>query len=130
MNWALPSMYLGLPLGASHKAVAVWYSVEERMHKRLALWKRSYISNGGRITLIKSSLASLPLNQMPLVRMPVFEAQRLEKLQRDFLWGGGGVNKKPHLVKWEVVCTSKDQGGLGLKKTAPLEQSSSWQNGL
>ena len=91
---SLSSTYLGLPLGAGHKAMTVWDSVEEQMRKRLALWKRSYISKGGRITLIKSSLASLPLYQMSLVRMPVSVVKRLEKLQRSFLWEGGCVNKE------------------------------------
>ena len=85
----LPSTYLGLPLGASHKFVAVWDNVEERMRKRLALWKRNYISKGGRVTLIKSTLASLPLYQMSLIRMSTSVIKRLEKLQRNFLWGGG-----------------------------------------
>ncbi|RVW85171.1 Transposon TX1 uncharacterized 149 kDa protein [Vitis vinifera] len=44
---SLPSTYLGLPLGALHKLVAVWDGVEERMRKRLALWKRQFISKGG-----------------------------------------------------------------------------------
>ncbi|RVW43466.1 hypothetical protein CK203_095349 [Vitis vinifera] len=40
---SLPSTYLGLPLGASHKSVKVWDGVEERMRKKLALWKRQFI---------------------------------------------------------------------------------------
>ena len=36
----LPSCYLGLPLGAPFKSVAVWDDVEERFRKRLAMWKR------------------------------------------------------------------------------------------
>ncbi|RVW30599.1 LINE-1 reverse transcriptase-like [Vitis vinifera] len=28
--------------------------------------------------------------------------RRLEKIQRDFLWGGGNLERKPHLVRWEV----------------------------
>ena len=43
---SLPSTYLGLPLGAPHKSVAVWDGVEERMRKRLALWKMQFISKG------------------------------------------------------------------------------------
>ncbi|RVW88789.1 Transposon TX1 uncharacterized 149 kDa protein [Vitis vinifera] len=43
---SLPSTYLGLPLGAPHKSVVVWDGVEERMRKRLALWKRQFISKG------------------------------------------------------------------------------------
>ena len=33
---SLPTSYLGLPLGAKHKALGVWDSVEERFRKRLA----------------------------------------------------------------------------------------------
>ena len=57
----LPSTYLGLPLGAPHKSMVVWDGVEERMRKRLALWKRQFISKGGRITLIQSTLVSMPI---------------------------------------------------------------------
>ena len=32
---SLPTFYLGLPLGAKHKALGVWDSVEERFRKRL-----------------------------------------------------------------------------------------------
>ncbi|RVW45833.1 hypothetical protein CK203_086256 [Vitis vinifera] len=87
---SLPSTYLGLPLGASHKSVMVWDGMEERMRKRLALWKRQFISKGGRITLIRSTLASMPTYLMSLMRMPRVVKLRLEKIQRDFLWGGGG----------------------------------------
>ncbi|RVW38574.1 hypothetical protein CK203_075554 [Vitis vinifera] len=90
----IPSVYLGLPLGAHHKAISMWDGVEERMRRRLALWKRQYISKGGRITLIKSTLASIPIYQLSLFRMPKSVAKRLEKLQRDFLWGGGGMERK------------------------------------
>ena len=37
---SLPSTYLGLPLGALFKSVTVWDGVEERFHRRLAMWKR------------------------------------------------------------------------------------------
>ena len=57
----LPSTYLGLPLGANCKSVTVWDGVEEKFGKRLAMWKRQYISKGGSVTLIKSTLSSLPI---------------------------------------------------------------------
>ena len=82
---ALPSFYLGLPLGAPHNSVAVWDGVEEWFRKRLALWKRQYISKGGRITLIRSTLSSLPIYFMSLFRMPRRVRLRLEQIQRDFL---------------------------------------------
>ena len=41
---SLPTEYLGLPLGAKHKAAGVWDGVEERFCRRLALWKSQHIS--------------------------------------------------------------------------------------
>ena len=92
------------------------------MRRRLALWKRQYLSKGGRITLIKSMLASIPLYQMSLFRMPKSVARRLEKLQRDFLWGGVNGGNKAHLVKWKV-CADKEKGGLGLRKLVCLNKA-------
>ena len=43
---------------------------------------------------------SMPIYQMSLFRMPKVVARRLEKLQRDFLWGGGNLKRKAHLVNW------------------------------
>ncbi|RVW88360.1 LINE-1 reverse transcriptase-like [Vitis vinifera] len=42
-----PVKYLGLPLGARHKALPMWDGVEERMRRRLARWKRQYLLKGG-----------------------------------------------------------------------------------
>ena len=95
---SLPSQCMGLPLGAPNKAHSVWDGVEERVRRRLALGKQQYISKGGRITLIKNTLASMPIYQMSLFRMPKIVARRLEKVQRDFLWGGGNLERKTHLV--------------------------------
>ncbi|RVW96170.1 LINE-1 reverse transcriptase-like [Vitis vinifera] len=66
----LPTSYLGIPLGANHKSVAVWDGVEERFRKRLAKWKRQFISKGGRMTLIRSTLSSMPIYLISLLRIP------------------------------------------------------------
>ncbi|RVW48768.1 hypothetical protein CK203_076116 [Vitis vinifera] len=77
----LPSSYLGLPLGAPFKSPRVWDVVEERFRKRLSLWKRQYLSKGGRLTLIKSTLSSLPIYLMSLLVIPRKVCARLEKIQ-------------------------------------------------
>ena len=56
----LPMTYLGLPLRAKFKAKAIWNGVLDKMEKRLAGWKRLYLSKGGRLTLIKSTLSNIP----------------------------------------------------------------------
>ena len=120
---SLPSKYLGLPLGAPHRAVGVWDSIEERFRNRLSLWKRQYISKGGRLTLIRSTLSSLPIYFLSLFRMPKIVWARLEKIQRDFLWGGGNLESKPHLVNWNSVCQEKSRGGLGVRGLSLMNQA-------
>jgi hypothetical protein len=81
----------------------------------MASWKRMYLSKGGRVTLIKSTLANLPTYYMSLFPLPVSVANRMEKLQRDFLWGGLGDEFKYHLVSWSKVCSPVSMGGLGIR---------------
>lgn len=50
---SLPTVYLGLSLGAKRKALEIWNSVTETCEKRLSNWKGQYLSLGGRIILVK-----------------------------------------------------------------------------
>ena len=53
---------------------------------------------GGKVTLIKSTLSSLPTYFLSLFPIPAKVAKRVEKLQRDFLWSGIRDDRKIHLV--------------------------------
>ena len=76
----LSATYLGLPLGASHKSMVVWDGVEERLHKKLAFWKRNLYLQRGEDNFDQEYLSKPSLYQMFLVRMPVVVAKRLKKL--------------------------------------------------
>ena len=52
--------------------------------------------------------------------MPKIVCSRLEKIQRDFLWGGGNLERKPHLVNWKTVCLEKSCGGLGVRSLSKM----------
>ena len=66
----LPMKYLGLPLGAKFKDKAIWNPILEKIEQRLAEWKRLYLSKGGRVTLIKSTLSNLPTYFLSLFPIP------------------------------------------------------------
>ena len=104
----------------------MWDGVEERFQRRLALWKRQYISKGGRLTLIRSTLSNMPIYYMSILRMPTSVRLRLEQIQRDFLWdwgGRGALERKTHLVKRAIVCSDKSKGGLGVKCISTLNRA-------
>ena len=48
-------------------------------------------------------------------RVPQSVINKLTKLQRRFLRGGGHDNKKIAWISWEKVCLPKHKGGLGIK---------------
>lgn len=62
----------------------------ERMKKRLARWNTLYLSKGGKVMLIKSTLSSLPTYFMSLFPIHVNVANCIEQLQRNFLSSGLG----------------------------------------
>ena len=56
---SLPMIYLGMPLGSLYKTTAIWNPILERLEKKFSGWKRLYLSKGGRLTLLKSTISSL-----------------------------------------------------------------------
>ncbi|RVW89271.1 putative ribonuclease H protein [Vitis vinifera] len=77
--------------------------------------EKQYLSKGGRLTLIKSTLSNLPIYFMSLFVIPRKVRIRLEKIQREFLWGDVEGRRRIHLVRWTAICKDKKYGGLGLR---------------
>ena len=105
------------------------------LQKRLSSWKRLYLSKGGKLTLLKSTLSSLPTYFLSLFTIPQVVAARLERfkgisfgkpprmllnilwllgrrfvsLWRMVVWGSGG------LVCLTKLCFVSGYGYLGRK---------------
>ena len=60
---------------------------------------------------------------MSLFRIPKGVKRRLEKIQRDFWWGGDNLDKKVHLINWGTICSSMEKGGLGICSLTKLNKS-------
>ena len=77
--------YFGMPLGASHKSPTIWNPILEKIKRKLARWKKMYLSKGGRLILLKITLSSLPTYFLSLFTISTHVANKIERLQRDFL---------------------------------------------
>ena len=73
----LPMKYLGLPFGAKFKDKTIWNPILEKMERKLAGWKKLYLSKGGRVTLIKSTLSNLPTYFLSLFPILASMANRI-----------------------------------------------------
>ncbi|KAL4589627.1 hypothetical protein LXL04_002535 [Taraxacum kok-saghyz] len=112
----LPFTYLGVPVGANMNLKKYWKPVIERVQTKLSSWKAQNLSLGGRLTLTKAVLGSLPSYFFSIFVAPLGVINTLEKIRRHFLWGGGGLDgkKKISWVAWDKVVAPKDLGGLGV----------------
>ena len=110
----LPCTYLGLPIGASMNKARNWEPIIEKFHKKLSSWKAINLSYGGRLTLIKSVLGALGVYFFSLFKAPKGVLSYLEKLRRNFFWGGTLNSDKMAWIAWKKVCSPTMCGGLGI----------------
>ena len=106
--------------------ISNWDPVVNTFKKRLSKWKANTLSIGGRLTLIKSVLDSLPTYYFSLFKAPKKVVNTLEGLMRRFLWGGSDEVKKLSWVSWDVVTKAIEDRGLGI---ARLELNNDALNG-
>jgi hypothetical protein len=82
------------------------------------------LSLGVRVVLLNSVLSFIPIYLMSFYKLPSQIRIRIDKLRKRFLWfGGSSVKKKIALVAWNVVCKSKQQGGLSVIDIEVMNES-------
>ncbi|KAJ0623411.1 hypothetical protein HanIR_Chr01g0031601 [Helianthus annuus] len=108
-----PFKHLGLLVGANMNLARNWKSVIDIFKSRLSIWKAKTLSYGGRITLIKSVLNSLPTYYFSLFRAPIKVLESLDRIRRVFFWGGSEEKARMNWVAWEKTIAPIEFGGLG-----------------
>ena len=77
----------------------------------------------GRATLIKASITSIPTYAMQTTLLPQKICHQIDKLSRNFLWGGSEQHRACHTVSWNTVTLPKAAGGLGIPSTRHRNQA-------
>ena len=109
-----PFKYLGSKVGDLMSRTISWNEVLECMAARLSRWKLKTISIGGRLTLLKSVLGSIPIYHMSMFKVPKTVLQKMEAIRARFFNGVDTNSRKSCWVSWKKVMASKDTGGLGV----------------
>lgn len=115
--------YLGVLVGGSMSKINTWSEVVQKVVSRLSNWKVKSLSIGGRLTLLKSVLRSLPTYFMSLFKDPVGVLSKLEYIRSKFFIGAEKEENNLSWVSWEKVMASKDNGDLGVTSLFALNRA-------
>nr|GEU65738.1 RNA-directed DNA polymerase, eukaryota, reverse transcriptase zinc-binding domain protein [Tanacetum cinerariifolium] len=92
--------YLGSKVGGFMSRVHTWNKVVDRVKNRLSKWKMKTLSIGGRLTLLKSILGSMPIFHMSTFRAPLTVLRTLESIHNEFFKGQELKSKKASWDRW------------------------------
>ncbi|GJR09904.1 RNA-directed DNA polymerase, eukaryota [Tanacetum coccineum] len=93
-----------------------------RVKNRLSKWKMKSLSIGGRLTLLKSVLGSIPIFHMSIYRAPLSVLRTLESIRSKKFKGHDINSNKASWVNWKKVLASKEKGGLGVSSLFALNR--------
>ncbi|GJR88976.1 RNA-directed DNA polymerase, eukaryota [Tanacetum coccineum] len=119
----VPFSYLGSKVGCLMSRIQSWSEIVNNILTRLSKWKLKTLSIGGRLTLLKSVLGSLPIYHMSLFKVPAKVLLNMESIRCHFFNGIEHNGKKPIWVKWNKVLASKEKGGLGVSSFYALNRA-------
>nr|GEW68871.1 RNA-directed DNA polymerase, eukaryota [Tanacetum cinerariifolium] len=132
----MPFNYLGVKVGAHSSRSSSWEEVIAKLFSRLSKWKLKTLSIGGRLTLIKSVLSSMPLYHKSIYKVPLGVLNKMESLRRNFFNGVDNKERKLFMIGWKKVLASKNKRGLGamygvrgsLDNPGSLSRNSPWSD--
>nr|GEX05916.1 RNA-directed DNA polymerase, eukaryota [Tanacetum cinerariifolium] len=109
-----PFNYLGLKVGSNMSRITSWDDVISKVSSRLSKWKLKLFSIGGRLSLLKSVLTSIPLYHMSIFKVPIGVLNHLESIRQNLFYGVDDSDRKLAWIGWNMVLTTKKNGGLGV----------------
>lgn len=99
---SFPIKYLGLPLYFEILHREDLQSLLDKMLARIVGWRGKLLSYIGKITLIRSCLASIPIYMLPFFKFPEMS---------NCLWSDSEGKDKVHLANCSSICMKKEFGG-------------------
>ncbi|GAV65559.1 hypothetical protein CFOL_v3_09074 [Cephalotus follicularis] len=125
----IPVRYLGIPLVATKLGLKDCQAFMEIILRKVNAWTSNYLSFGGRLQLLLSTLFSIQVFWCRTFILPVSVVNKCESILRSFLWFGVGDAKKAGKVAWSKVCHPKDERGLGIKSLREWNKAAIMQLG-
>jgi hypothetical protein len=107
--------YLGCFLKPNCYNKTDWSWLEKKFETRISNWSHRWLSLGGRYTLVKVVLESIPVYWLSLAKIPKSILNNIRKRMFNFLWTGKKIKEGVHLINWRKIAKPKKVGGWGIK---------------
>ncbi|GJR67919.1 hypothetical protein Tco_0013984 [Tanacetum coccineum] len=108
LTFSTPFNYLGVKPGDDMSKIKSWDEVTSKISSHLSKWKLNTIYIGGRLTLLKMVLISIPLYHMSIFKVPIGVLNKLESIHRKFFNGvDGTVGNGEDTKFWEDPWLNK-----------------------
>jgi hypothetical protein len=110
-----PFKYLGIPMHHKKLSNNDWKIIEQRIEKKFSSWKGKHLSVGCRLVLINSVLTRLVMFMLSFFEVPRGVLKKIDYYRFRFYWQSDQHKKKYRLMRWNIICQPKEQGGLGIQ---------------
>ncbi|XP_059071290.1 uncharacterized protein LOC131864838 [Cryptomeria japonica] len=108
--------YLGVQISKGCRQSQTWEDVIKSCQSKSENWKNRWLTQAGRLTMIKYVLMAIPIYSISCFKMSFTAGKNPNNLLKKFVWDGPKDNRKISLINWDTLCLIKEDEGVGLKK--------------
>lgn len=74
---------------------------------RMARWRGKFLSLLGRLTLVRTCLASIPIYMISFSKFPKWDVNLVNSRLANYLWSDNEGGHKIHLANWPSICMKR-----------------------
>ncbi|KAK4716364.1 hypothetical protein R3W88_014702 [Solanum pinnatisectum] len=111
----VPITYLGCPITTGRQKIIHFSDLINKIVNKITGWQSKILSYGGKATLIKHVLQSMPIHILSAASPPSTILKQIQGILADFFWGWRNDKKKYHWSSWKNLRFPYDEGGIGVR---------------
>ncbi|XP_049386507.1 uncharacterized protein LOC125850697 [Solanum stenotomum] len=111
-----PITYLGCPLYIGGQRIIYYSDLVAKITRKIFGWQSRMLSFGGKATMVKHVLQSIPIHTMSAISPPKTTIRYMKRAIADFFLAWDKEKRKYHWASWDKLSLPYDEGGIGVTK--------------
>ncbi|CAI5476289.1 unnamed protein product [Closterium sp. Yama58-4] len=117
-KWAdkdAPERLLGVWITPNGDPLPSWEKALDRARKELAKWEIQHLTTSARVTIINGYISPIFMFQAYIYPPPAEIWTKIKRICHNFVSGGEATEEKAFIPwNYELICTPREEGGLGM----------------